>query len=154
MQTPSCLWFLLLKLDQLWMSLRNTCACTTNKKSGHKPVRVECSHHQIIKFQCKATIHYVCIGQFQRISILNHGRLPCFNPPPPLAFGNSRMRYPPMLSEFHNCEPHYPHNFRSFLEVYFRLGNIYMNKHEFMPPQGCDLVAPGDGLYAPATRKV
>ena len=27
--TPSCLWFLLLKLDQLWMSLRNTCAFTT-----------------------------------------------------------------------------------------------------------------------------
>ena len=28
-----------------------------------------------------------------------------------------------------------------------------MNKHEFMPPQGCDLAAPGDKLYSSATRK-
>ena len=37
---------------------------------------------------------FVQIGQFQKISIRNHGGLPCFNPPP-LAFGNSKMRYPP-----------------------------------------------------------
>ena len=69
-------------------------------------------------------------GQFQKISIPNHGRLPGFSP---LAFGNSRMRYPPMPSEFHNREPPYPSEFPGvFLEVHFRLGNVYMNKRTWI----------------------
>ena len=50
---------------------------------------------------------------------------------PPLAFGNSEMRYPPpppMPLEFHNREPPPLQNFRVFLEVHFRLSNVYMNK--------------------------
>ena len=30
---------------------------------------------------------------------------------------------------------------------------IRTNEHEFMPPQGCDLAAPGDKLYSSVTRK-
>ena len=33
---------------------------------------------------------------------------------PPLAFGNSKMRYPPMPSEFHNREPPSPSEFLFF----------------------------------------
>ena len=47
---------------------------------------------------------------------------------PPLAFGNSKMRYPPMPSEFHNREPPLPFRISVFLEVHFRLSNAYMNK--------------------------
>ena len=57
---------------------------------------------------------------------------------------------PPMLSEFHNREPLLPFGISTFFWKYiFRLGNAYWrNKHEFMPPEGCDLVAPGDKLEA------
>ena len=47
---------------------------------------------------------------------------------PPLAFGNSKMCYPPMPSEFHNREPPLPFRISVFLEVHFRLSNAYMNK--------------------------
>ena len=47
--------------------------------------------------------------------------------PPPLAFGNSKMHYPPMPSEFHNHEPPSPSEFLFFLEVHFRLNNGSMN---------------------------
>ena len=47
---------------------------------------------------------------------------------PPLAFGNSKMRYPPMPSEFHNREPPLPFRISVFLEVHFQLSNAYMNK--------------------------
>ena len=90
----------------------------------------------------------IYIGQFQKISIPNHGRLPCFNPPPP-GFGNSRMRYPPCPQNSIIVNPPYPSEFPLFLEAHFRLGNAYWtNEHEFMPPQGCDLAAPGDKLEA------
>ena len=47
---------------------------------------------------------------------------------PPLAFGNSKMCYPPMPSEFHNREPPLPFRISVFLEVHFQLSNAYMNK--------------------------
>ena len=52
----------------------------------------------------------------------------------PLAFGNSRKRYPPpMPSEFHNREPPLPFGiYGVFLEVHFRLGNVYMNKRRWI----------------------
>ena len=86
-------------------------------------------------------------GQFQKISIPNNGRLPCFNPPPPSEFQNA--------SEFHNREPPLPFRISWFFWKYiFDLATpIWTNKHEFMPPQGCDLAAPGDKLYSSATRK-
>ena len=74
---------------------------------------------------------------------------------PPLAFGNSKMRYPPMPSEFHNREPPLPFRIYGFFWKYiFDLATpIRTNEHEFMPPQGCDLAAPGDKLYSSVTRK-
>ena len=62
---------------------------------------------------------------------------------------------PPMPSEFHNREPAYPSEFPFFFwKFIFDLATpISTNKHEFMPPQGCDPVAPGDKLYSSATRK-
>ena len=47
---------------------------------------------------------------------------------PSRAFGNSKMRYPPMPSEFHNREPPLPFRISIFLEVHFQLSNAYMNK--------------------------
>ena len=50
-------------------------------------------------------------------------------PPPPLAFGNSKMRYPPMPSEFHNSEPPLPFRISGFSGKYiFNFSNAYMNK--------------------------
>ena len=74
---------------------------------------------------------------------------------PPLAFGNSKMRYPPMPSEFHSREPPLPFRISGFFWKYiFDLATpIRTNEHEFMPPQGCDLAAPGDKLYSSVTRK-
>ena len=40
---------------------------------------------------------------------------------PPLAFGNSKMRYPPMPSEFHNREPPSPSEFPFFWKYIFNL---------------------------------
>ena len=94
------------------------------------------------------------IGQFQKISIPNHGRLPCFNPPLPSEIPESIT--PPMPSEFHNHEPPYPSDFPGFFWRYiFDLATffIWTNEHEFMPPKGCDLAAPSDKLYSSATRK-
>ena len=66
---------------------------------------------------------------------------------PPLAFGNSKMRYPLMPSEFHNREPPSPSEFPFFWKYIFNLATpIWTNEHDFMPPQGCDLAAPGDKL--------
>ena len=53
------------------------------------------------------------------------------------------MHYPPppMPSEFHNCE------LPSHSEYIFDLATaLCTNEREFMPPQGCDLAAPGDKL--------
>ena len=62
---------------------------------------------------------------------------------------------PPMPSEFHNREPPLPFRISSFFWKYiFDLATpIWTNEHEFMPPRGCDLAAPGDKLYSSATRK-
>ena len=52
---------------------------------------------------------------------------------PPCHQKFSRMCYPPMPSGFHNREP--PLSFgisRVFLEVHFRLGNVYMNKQTWI----------------------
>ena len=67
-------------------------------------------------------------GQFQKISIPNNGRLPCFNPPPPLAFRNSKM---PQNSITVNPPPPLQ-NFMVFLEVHFWLSNAYMNKRTWI----------------------
>ena len=76
---------------------------------------------------------------------------------PPLAFGNSKMHYPPPIpSEFHNREPP-PLPFRIsvfFWKYIFDLATaLWTNEHEFMPPQGCTLAVSGDKLYSSATRK-
>ena len=57
-------------------------------------------------------------GQFQKISIPNHGRLPCFNPPLPSEI--PKCVTAPMPSEFHNREPSLP--FR--ISVFF-LGSTF-----------------------------
>ena len=44
---------------------------------------------------------------------------------PPLAFGNSKMRYPPMPSEFHNCEPPPLQNFRFFGSTFSTQQRLY-----------------------------
>ena len=92
-------------------------------------------------------------GQFQKISIPNHGRLPCFNPPLPSEI--PKCTTPPMSSEFHSRELPLPFRISVFFSKYiFDLATpIRTNEHEFMPPQGCDLAAPGDKLYSSVTRK-
>ena len=94
-----------------------------------------------------------CNGQFQTISIPNQGRLRCFNPPP-LTFGNSRMRFPPCPQNSIIVNPPTLQNFHYFWKFIFDLATpLSTNKHEFMPPQGCDPAAPGDKLYSSATKK-
>ena len=81
-------------------------------------------------------------GQVQKISIPNHGRLPCFNPPPPLCLRKFQNALPPpMPSEFYNHDPPpSPSEFPGFLKHIFDLAMpIWTNEHEFMPPQDCDL---------------
>ena len=58
-------------------------------------------------------IKYGNNGQFQKISIPNHGWLPCFIPP---CLRKLQNVLPPMPSEFHNLEPPPPplQNFRFF----------------------------------------
>ena len=70
-------------------------------------------------------------------------------PPPPCLWKFQNA------SEFHNREPPLPFRISWFFWKYiFDLATpIWTNKHEFMPPQGCDLAAPGDKLYSSATRK-
>ena len=47
----------------------------------------------------------------------------------PLVFGNSKMRYPPMPSEFHNREPPLPFRISGFSGKYiFDFSNAYMNE--------------------------
>ena len=95
-------------------------------------------------------------GQFQKISIPNHGRLPIFNPPLPSEIPkcitppcpqNSIIVNPPSRSEF----------LFFFWKYIFDLATaLWTNKREYMPPQGCDFAAPGDHddkLYSSATRK-
>ena len=78
-----------------------------------------------------STSQSTSIGQFQKISIPNHGRLPCFNPPLPSEIPECVT--PPMPSEFHNREPPLPFGIsRVFWEVHFRLGNVYMNKRTWI----------------------
>ena len=60
-------------------------------------------------------------GQLQKISIPNHGRLPCFNPPAPLPSEIPKCVSPPspMPLEFHNREPALPFRISGFfLEVH------------------------------------
>ena len=92
------------------------------------------------------------IGQFQKISIPSHGRLPCFNPPPCLQKFQNALP-PPMPSKFHNREPPLPFRISVFVLKYiFDLASaLRTNECEFMPPQDCDLAAPGDKLYSSAT---
>ena len=64
-------------------------------------------------------------------------------PPPPPYPQNSIIVNPPSPSEF-----------PGFFKYIFDLATpIWTNEHEFMPPQGCDLAAPGDKLYSSVTRK-
>ena len=75
--------------------------------------------------------------------------------PPPLAFGNSRMRYFPSCPQNSIIVNPPPLGISGFFWRYiFDLATfIRTNEHEFMPPQGCDLTAPGNKLYSSATRK-
>ena len=65
------------------------------------------------------------------------------------------MRYPPMPPEFHSREPPLPFRISGFFwkNIFDLATPIRTNEHEFMPPQGCDLAAPGDKLYSSVTRK-
>ena len=60
-----------------------------------------------------------------------------------------------MPSDFHNRGPPPLQNFHFFFWKYiFDLATLLTNEHELMPPQGYDLVAPGDKLlYSSAKRK-
>ena len=91
-------------------------------------------------------------GQFQKISIPNHVRLPCLTPPCVRKFQNA---LPPMSSEFHNREPPLPFGISAFFwKFIFDLAMpISTNEHELMPPQGCDPAASGEKLYSSVTRK-
>ena len=91
-------------------------------------------------------------GQFQKISIPNHGRLPCFNPPLPSEI--PEYVTPPCPQNSIIVNPPYPSEFPGFFGKYiFDLATfIWTNEHEFMPPKGCYLAAPGDKLYSSATR--
>ena len=69
---------------------------------------------------------------------------------PPLAFGNSKMRYPPCPQNSIIVNPPSPSEFPFFWKYIFNLATpIWTNEHDFMPPQGCDLAAPGDKLSDP-----
>ena len=97
-------------------------------------------------------------GQFQKISIPNHGRLPCFNPPCLWKFQNALLPPPPppcpQNSIIVNPQSHNFQNFCFFWKYIFDLAAAqWTNEHEFVPPQGCDLATPGDKLYSSATRK-
>ena len=84
---------------------------------------------------------FVDIGQFQKISIPSHGRLPYFNPPLPSEIPKCVTSPCPQNSIIVN--PPSPSEFPFFLEVHFRLSNAHMNKRtRIMPPQGCDLAVP------------
>ena len=91
-------------------------------------------------------------GQFQKISIPNNGRLPCFNPPLPSEI--PKCVTPPCPQNSIIVNPPSPSEFPFFWKYIFNLATpIWTNEHEFMPPQGCDLAAPGDKLYSSVTRK-
>ena len=90
--------------------------------------------------------------EFQKISIPNHGRLPCFNPPLPSEIPKCVTPPCPQNSIIMNLP--YLSEFPFFWKYIFDLAMpIWTNEHEFMPPQGCDLAAPGDKLYSSVTRK-
>ena len=73
---------------------------------------------------------------------------------PPLAFRNSKMCYPPCPQNSIIMNLPYLSEFPFFWKYIFDLAMpIWTNEHEFMPPQGCDLAAPGDKLYSSVTRK-
>ena len=100
----------------------------------------------------KVNTFFFPIGQFQKISIPNHGRLPCFNPPLPSEIPKCVTPPCPQNSIIMNLP--YLSEFPFFWKYIFDLAMpIWTNEHEFMPPQGCDLAAPGDKLYSSVTRK-
>ena len=91
-------------------------------------------------------------GQFQKISIPKQGRLPCFKPSLPSEIPKCVTPPCPQNSIMVNPLPFRISGF--FWKYIFDLATpIWTNEHEFMPPQGCDLAAPGDKLYSSATRK-
>ena len=91
-------------------------------------------------------------GHFQKISIPNHGRLACFNTPLPSEI--PKCVTPPCPQNSMIVNPPSPSEFPFFWKYIFDLATpIWTNEHEFMPPQGCDLAAPGDKLYSSVTRK-
>ena len=69
---------------------------------------------------------FVQISQFQEISICNHGRLPCFNPPLPSEI--PKCITPPCPQNSMIVNPPALQNFRFLLEVHFRLSNANMSK--------------------------
>ena len=98
--------------------------------------------------------------QFQKISIPNHGQLPCFNPPLPSEIPKCITPPCPQNSIIVNPPPPPPPPspseflFFFFWKYIFDLATaLWTNKHEFMPPQGCNLGVPGDKLYSSVTRK-
>ena len=91
-------------------------------------------------------------GQFQKISIPNRRRLPCFNPPLPSEI--PKCVTPPYPQNSIIVNPSSPSEFPFFWKYIFDIAMpIWTNEYEFMPLQGCDLASPGDKLYSSATRK-
>ena len=69
----------------------------------------------------------MCIGKFQKISIPNHGRLPCFNLPLP-----SKLHYPSCPQNSIIMNPLLPFRISVYLEVHFRFSNACMNKRTWI----------------------
>ena len=71
-------------------------------------------------------------GQVQKLSIPNHRRLPCFDPPLPSEIPKCVTPPPPCPQNSIIMNPPPLQNFRFFLEVHFQLSNAYMNKRTWI----------------------
>ena len=132
-----------------WVSIQSIVGIFRGWWFPRKPMKILLPlHYSLTQLLSRSTN-----GQFQKISIPNHGRLPCFNPPLPSEI--PKCATPPCPQNSIVVNPPSPSEFPVFFWKYiFDLATpIRTNEHEFMPPQGCDLAAPGDKLYSSVTRK-
>ena len=93
--------------------------------------KLEVPHTANIKvLWCVIPLQTLSNGQFQKISIPNLGRLPCFNPPLPSKI--PKCAPPPCPQNSIVVNPPSPSEFPAFLEVHFRLSNAYKNKRTWI----------------------
>ena len=78
----------------------------------------------------KVNTFFFPTGQFQKISIPNHGRLPCFNPPLPSEI--PKCVTPPCPQNSTIVNPPCPSEFPFFFKIHFWLSNAYMNKRTWI----------------------